>query len=362
MSWHLQKVNDGGVSAGPDAAGEDGKMGLRTGAGKRVAITAVMLAFASVAIAMATAGTALANNTAWSILLCKFKDVPAEPQSPSFFANFLTDAGLGMGGVADYFKDQSNGLISLAGSQVEGWYTEPYTLAQDKTVDRGTRIQHCVDTAASAGYTVPAGNRVLVILNAQVDSGEVGGLGGSVVLDPFAWNVGFAAHEMGHSYGLNHSFSNDTTASHGGAPGEYDDPWDEMSAMNIYAFQTAHFGTSAVGYVGYQRYKLGWLPISRVFTMGSDGVGSRTITLAPVDVQSAPGTLLVRILFDPGDLSHYYTVEYERKTGWDASIPGDIVLIHEVQGGKPTLLRDLSGTRLRYSRSTPTACRSASVP
>jgi hypothetical protein len=31
-----------------------------------------------------------------------------------------------------------------------------------------------------------------------------------------------------------------------GMSGEYD-PWDEMSAMNIWAFNTANFGTSAVG-------------------------------------------------------------------------------------------------------------------
>jgi hypothetical protein len=299
-------------------------------------------------LAVARPGAALAqpvrNDTAWSILLCKFADVSAEPHPPSYFEDFLTDAGLGMGGVADYYKDQSNGLISLAGSQVEGWYTESYTQAQDKVVDRGTRIQHCVDAAASAGYTVPAGNRVLVILNTEADLGEVGGLGGRVVLDPAA-SVATAAHEMGHSYGLNHSFSNDTSASHGGAPGEYDDPWDDMSAANVYSFQTASFGSSAVGFVGYQRDRLGWLPISRVITMGADGVGSRTITLAPVDAQGVRGPLLVRIPFDPGDLSHYYTVEYQRKTGWSAGIPGDIVLIHEVQGGKPTLLRNLAGDK-----------------
>jgi hypothetical protein len=302
---------------------------------------AAALACSNVMLSVARPVTAMAqparNATAWSILLCRFSDVSAEQEPPSYFADFLTDAGLGMGGVADYFKDQSNGLLSLAGSQVEGWYTEPYTVAQDKPLDRGTRIQHCVDAAASAGYNVPAGNRVLAILNAYGDVGEVGGLGGRVVLDPSDWNVEIAAHEMGHSYGLNHSYSN--------TGGVYDDPWDDMSAARVYSFQTANFGPAGVGFVGYQRDKLGWLPIGRVITMGADGVGSKAITLAPVDAQGVPGPLLVRIPFDPGDLSHYYTVEYQQQTGWSAGIPANIVLIHEVQGGKPTLLRNLAGDK-----------------
>jgi hypothetical protein len=307
------------------------------------------------AVACAAAGfTALASTpayatqvrgiTPWSVLLCKFSDKPAEPQNPTFFAQFLTDAGLGLGGVADYLQDQSGGRISLAGSVVQGWYTEPYTLAQDQAVDRWTRIQHCVDAAASGGYAVPAGNRIAVMLNDWVDSGSAGG---RVVLDPGAWNVGFAAHEMLHDYGLGHSFSNDTTYQNApwSAPGEYDDPWDEMSAMNIYAFGTANFGTSAVGLSGYHRDELGWLGKSRIFTMGADGVASRTVTLAPLEVPSAPGPQLVRIPFNPGDLFNHYTVEYRRTAGWSAAIPADSVLIHEVHDGTPYLLRSSGGDR-----------------
>ncbi|MEV7330557.1 hypothetical protein [Micromonospora sp. NPDC093244] len=308
----------------------------------RVAASAVALACAvlgAVALPAAPAtASPIRNATAWSVLLCKFSDKPAEPQPPSHFANFLTAAGVGTGGVADYFADQSGGRVSLAGSVVRGWYTMPYTLAQFGSIDRWTRIQRCVDTAATAGYAVPAGNRIAVMLNDWVDSGAAGG---RVLLDPGAWNVGFAAHEMLHGYNLGHSFSNDTTYQNApwSQPGEYDDPWDEMSAMHIHAFGTANYGTSAVGLNGPHRDELGWLPKNRVFTMAADGVASRTLTLAPLEVPAASGPQLVRIPFDPADLFHYYTVEFRRKTGWSAGIPADTVLLHEVRNGTPTLLR-----------------------
>ncbi|GGM58224.1 hypothetical protein GCM10011608_48970 [Micromonospora sonchi] len=286
--------------------------------------------------------TPIRNNTPWSILLCRFSDRPATPQPASFFANFLTSTGAGTGGVADYFTDQSGGRVSLAGSAVRGWYTMSWTLDQYRTIDRWTRIQRCVDTAAANGYTVPAGHRIAVMLNDWVDSGASGG---RVLLDPGAWNVGFAAHEMLHGMGLGHSFSNDTTYQNASwsQPGEYDDPWDEMSAMHIYAFGTANYGTSAVGLNGPHRDELGWLPSNRIFTMGADGVGSRTISLAALETPAAAGPQLVRIPFNPGDLFNYYTVEYRRKTGWSAAIPADTVLLHEVRNGTPYLLRTGAG-------------------
>jgi hypothetical protein len=313
---------------------------------RRLLTAAVVLACAAAGTVLATAGPAAAtpirNSTPWSILLCKFSDRPAEPQSPTWYSYFLTDAGLSAAGVADYLADQSGGRVSLAGSVVRGWYTMPYTVAQesDPSVSRWTHIQHCVDTAAANGYTVPAGHRIAAIINDNIDAGAIGD---RVILSPGAWNVGFAAHDMLLSYGLDPSFSNDTTYQNApwSQPGEYDDPWDEMSAMNIYSFPTGgDFGTSAVGLNAYHRDELGWLPKNRVFTMAADGVGSRAFSLAPLEVPTASGPQLVRIPFDPFDSFHYYTVEFRRKVGWSVGIPGDTVLIHEVRNGTPYLMRN----------------------
>jgi hypothetical protein len=306
---------------------------------------ALLTVSAVTAIGIALPGTASAvpvrGHTAWSVLLCKFSDQPAEPQAPQFFRDFLTDVGFGLGGAADYLDNQSGGRITLRGSAVRGWFQMSHTLEEDRLLGRWDRSQRCVDAASAGGYTVPAGHRIVTILNARVDSGAVGG---RVVLDPGAWNVGFAAHELLHGYGLGHSYSNDTSYQNASwsAPGEYDDPWDEMSAMHIYAFATARFGTSAVGLNGYHLDRLGWLPRQQVFTFGADGVGSRTLTLTALEAATTSGLKLIRIPFNPADLHNYYTVEFRRQTGWSAGIPGDTVLIHEVRNGIPYLIRDLS--------------------
>ncbi|MBP2476230.1 hypothetical protein JOF53_005102 [Crossiella equi] len=284
------------------------------------------------------------GNTGWSVLLCKFQDKAQEPKDAQFFREFLTADGAGLGGLHDYFADQSQGKVSLAGSAVRGWYTMPYTLEQQRGKDRWTKIQDCVGTAANNGYTVPNGHRVVAILNDWVDSGAAGD---RVLLDPGAWNVGFAAHEMLHGYGLMHSFSDDPTYRNveWAQIGEYDNPWDIQSAMNIHTFQTQRFGTSAVGLGGYFRDKLGWLPRHRITTFGADGVGSRTLQLTALETPGTPGTQLLRIPFDPADLNRYYTVEYRRKTGNSAGIPGDVVLLNEVKNGTPYLLRTRGGDR-----------------
>jgi hypothetical protein len=280
--------------------------------------------------------------TPWTVLLCRFSDKPATPKPVTFFADFLTDAGKGTGGMADYLAGQSFGRVTLTGSTVQGWYTMTWTLAQYQTIDRATRIQRCVDTASAAGYAVPAGNRVAVVLNDTVDGGSAGG---RVLLDPAAWNMRFAAHEMLHGYALGHSYSDDATYQNAtwSQPGEYDDMWDEMSAQHTYAVATANYGASAIGLNAYNRDKLGWLPMNRVVTVGADGTGSRTITLAPLESPSAPGPLLVRIPVDPTDPFDYYTVEYRRKLGASAGIPGDTILLHEIKNGIPYLLRTGAG-------------------
>lgn len=314
----------------------------------RRAAAAVLVVLMTIAAIITSSSPAQAvpvqGHTPWSVLLCKFRDQSAQQQTAQWFRDFLVTRGTG--GVADYLADQSRGRLDVAGSRVRGWYVMDRTLAQSQAagVTRWQRTQDCVDAAKANGYTVPDGHRIVVIINAQVDSGATGG---RVLLDPGAWNVGFAAHEMLHGYALGHSFSDDASYRNASwsAPGEYDDPWDQMSAMNIYTFATARFGVSAVGLNGYFRDKLGWLDSARVLTLGGDGVATRTVRLSALEDAASASPQVIRIPFDPADRQHMYTVEFRRRTGWSAGIPANQVLIHEIKNGTPYLLRTRGGTR-----------------
>ena len=115
------------------------------------------------------------GHTGWSVLLCKYSDSTAEPRTKQFYREMFTEAGRGLEGLADYFADQSRGRIDLRGSTVQGWYTMTAQRSpRPRRKSRGQRIDDCVRAASDGGYTVPAGNRIIAVVNEQVDAGAPG--------------------------------------------------------------------------------------------------------------------------------------------------------------------------------------------
>jgi len=283
---------------------------------------------------------------AWSFILCKFSDSPTPPHDVNYYRNMTIVTGTK--GLDDYVSAISYGKANLAGSVVHGWYTEPHTLAYEQGLsNRWQRVQDCLDAAAASAtdpYVPPTGQRVYVITSPGVDLAgweNTAAIGGDDVALPEI------AHEFGHGIGLNHSWSNDVTwkdAAWAGG-GEYDNPWDLMSAANVYVDPTGVFGGGPPLLNGHHLDEMGWVPKSRILTLGVDGILSREVTLAALTHPEASGSLLVRIPFDAGDRFHYYTVEYRTADGWDSGIPANIVMINEVQNNgsyyQTTLIRQL---------------------
>jgi len=282
----------------------------------------------------------------WSFLLCKFSDSPAPPHDPNYYRNMTVVAG--QQGLDDYVKSISFGKADLSGSVLHGWYAEPHSLAYEQGLSsRWQRVQDCLDTAAASStdrYVPPSGQRIYVITSPGVDLAgweNTAAIGGDDVPLPEI------AHEFGHGVGLNHSWSNDVTwkdASWAGG-GEYDNPWDLMSAANVYVDPTGAFGGGPPDLDAHHLDELGWIPKSRILTLGVDGILSRTATLASLTHLNTTGYLLVRVPFDSSDRFHYYTVEYRTPDGWDAGIPAKIVMINEIKNNssyyQTTLIRQL---------------------
>jgi hypothetical protein len=366
----------------------------------------VLLA-AVLAVALSTSAdvAAIGGSTPWAVILCKFRDHPEEPMPRQFFRNFFTADGAGQGGMFDYWRDVSYGSIDLAGSNVFGWYTMPFSVADQERsagdgqvmsgsnivqsaslnfqtsdvgkligvrdyADRvvvdgwnGARIlsildahtvtvsspalasvnpakvnvfkgrwqytQDCLDTAAQNGVSLFGFYQVAVMINAALDSGNTGG---RVILDPPAWSVWYAAHEMGHGYGLPHANSI--------MKGAYGDNFDAMGA----GFAAAgNFGLITPGLNALYLDRLGWLPPSRVASF--NGIGdssfpwSKTITLAALNHPAADGYLALRLTAN----GRTVTFEFRSKSGWDRGIPQDSVLVHLLDSDGSSLLDDSGG-------------------
>src|SRR5580765_2779850 len=182
----------------------------------------------------------------WSVILCRFADSPAPPRTPDFYREMLLAPKTG--GMADYWSQTSRGAIDLQGSEVVGWYVEPFTIAQavaQRDVDRAATFHNCVDAAAKAAsnpYKVPAGNRIAVITSPGLDEFGFPGFG-AVFQDTV--DLGGMTHEVAHGMGFQHSFSDDPGFQAAwGQVGEYNDRWDAMSWPQVFAVNTAKFGAA----------------------------------------------------------------------------------------------------------------------
>ena len=79
--------------------------------------------------------------------------------------------------------------------------------------------------------------------------------------------------------------------------------------------------------ISYHKDLLGWIPAARKLTVGPNT--SRTITLERLALPGSGNYLMAQIPMDnaPGQ---FYTVEARRRVGYDDGIPGDAVVLHQV--------------------------------
>ena len=302
-------------------------------------------------------------------VLLKFADDTAVPHPASFYANLINPDTPPAGEVFPstingFFKKVSGNQFSWIGDVGAGaWLTLPQAKSyyancnfSVSCLDLSRLNADSINTAKAAGISFAAYDTVNWVYSNDLDCCAWGGkinidgrILGSTWEPPWGQNTPTYSHEMGHSLGLPHS---------GWVYSSYDSPWDTMSsirttsAMTCGSYASRNTGASRTlicdepgdGYIAPHRDFLGWFPAATVVT-----TTTTTTTMATLEGAALPigaGVKMIKICLPgfacSGTGARFFTVEARVRglgasSQFDNAIPGDGVIIHEVQFGRPRI-------------------------
>ena len=281
---------------------------------------------------------AVSGSHPWVTIMCKFSDIADEPNDTAYFQGMYDDVQPGLN---HYWRELSFNIADITGSTVggTGWYTLPETELHynptdtEKGTDLGMLADDCVAAAeADVDYSLFSG--INMMFNSDFDNGWAWGGSRTYTLDgvtktwsitwepPWSYhNISVIAHEMGHGFGLPHSSYDRAVV--------YDNPWDVMSQdrYNCAAATDPAYGCMAQHTIAYHKDMLAWIPGPRKTTVGAGGVA--TITLEDLAVPASVHFQMATIPIG-GSATSFYTVEARRFSGYDAKLPDQGVVIHNV--------------------------------
>ncbi len=288
------------------------------------------------------AGT-VSGSQPWVSILCKFSDKNAEPQDLAFFQNMYGDTA---GGLDHFWQEVSYDAINVAGSTAIDWVDLPQpqtfyapTPGSNFNANLTALFNDCTAAADPFIDYSNSGSPFVGINMMFNDILDCCAWGGSrfATLDgvsqtwrvtwepPWAYaNVGVIAHEMGHGFGLPHATNWDDDDF------PYDSPWDVMSDATGYGVGDPVYGQRGKHVNAFHKDSLGWIPAGQRFEV--PGPGSYTLTLDGMAVASTGGHRMAVIPLPDGA---FYTVEARVRSGsYEANLPGDAVLIHQIVPGR----------------------------
>ena len=266
----------------------------------------------------------------WVSILLKFPDVAAEPNSLAYFKNMY---GSSYPALDHFWRENSGDLINLNGSNAFGWFTLPYPRSHYIVGDHADLGALFTDgtTVADPYVYFPDYVGINLMFNDLLDCCAWGGSWGAnldgqsgvwrVTWEP-PWgyqNISVIAHETGHGFGLPHS---------SGQYGQtYDNDWDVMSNAWLCAITDPTFGCVGQHTIMFHKDMLGWVAADRKVTL--DRGQQRTLTL---ERNAQPSTTNLRLIRLPinGSSTRFLTVEARRRVGYDLQLPGEAVIIHDV--------------------------------
>jgi hypothetical protein len=318
----------------------------------------------------------------WLILKCQLSDRPTIPSGlDTTVDQFFGLTGGGYGNIPDYVHDVSYNHALFLG-QTLGWVRAPFSSA-DLSFPKGRlapasarkqRVQECLQALPAQDLPdFDAIYGVAVVNNALQDGGAcylgrqslaVGKQNHSLAcvwFDPNSLQTEFAAHEVLHGLGLDHSFD-DSGRNCGGSPGEYCDPWDIMSAQNTYQFVDRNFliaGGNSGGGPGLNTpglFRMGWMPSPNVRRFQFEG-DEQQFSLRALSRPRGSEPLVVTVDVGSSDpFGGLYTVEYRQGDGWDEGFVtsqfspaavrqrGGTVLVHQFRAAGAPAARLVQGS------------------
>ena len=260
-------------------------------------------------------------------ILCRFQDTDSTTIPPPSRAQ--TIMGSSYPGMGNYYGELSNGVITLAGSKVVGWYTLPHARAfyiVNGQADLNQLLSDCTG-AADADVHFPDFRGINLQFSDNLDCCSWGGstvltLDGTSKGYGVTWNALWGltsanyAHEMGHSFGWPHS--------HGPYGLTYDSKWDVMSWSALYYDPV--YGNVPGHTIAYNKWLVGWIPAARHFVAP---VGTSTILVERSAQPEANADYLLAEVPIPGTTERY-TIEARRWVGsYDSHLPGQAIIIHQ---------------------------------
>jgi M6 family metalloprotease-like protein len=302
--------------------------------------------------------TDVVGSQPWISIMCKFSDQSAEPENLAYFQGMYANV---YPGLDHYWREQSYDQINLVGSGAAGWFVLPhpesYYNPSDTLggADLDKLLNDCVGVAdPSINFAPYAG--INMMFNTDFDNGYAWGGYRSFSLDgvykrwrltwepPWGYqNISVIAHETGHGFGLPHSTYNPNTV--------YDNYWDVMSytwGNNLYHSVYGNVGQHTISY---HKDILGWIDTGEKFIPSQDT--RTTITLERLALPQTSNYRMAQIPIG-GSSTHFYTVEARRTVGYDAALPGNAVIIHEVNTylDEPAHVIDIDGNGITNDAGT----------